>query len=116
MRRRMKRNGQTLIEYAVVIACVVAALITMQSYVKRSLQGRLRSASDQIGEQYEPGKMSGTITTTINRDILTEVETQKLIIEGEEGYATLRTETINEDKTERKGSETVGEFGSSLWE
>ncbi|GAI08597.1 unnamed protein product, partial [marine sediment metagenome] len=65
----MRKNGQTLIEYAVVITCIIAALIAMQSYIKRALQGRLRSAADQIGEQYAPGRTTGSFTTTVNRDI-----------------------------------------------
>lgn len=114
---RLKRNGQALIEYAVVITCIIAALIAMQFYIKRALQGRLRSAADQIGEQYEPSKTTGELTTTINRDVTTELKTrQPLTVEGEDGYATLRTEYIDKDETIRQGTETVGEFGSSLWE
>ncbi len=117
MRRLMKRNGQNVIEYTVVISCIIAALIATQFYVKRALQGRLRSAADQIGQQYEPGQTTSNFTTTINRDVTSEITThQPLTIEGQDGYATLRTETINQDESVRQGSETVDGFGSSLWE
>jgi uncharacterized protein (UPF0333 family) len=115
---KIGNNGQTTLEYAVVIVCIVAALIAMKPYVTRSIQGRLRSAADQIGEQYEPKKMSGTITTTVNRNIATEITMDCLnrveIVNGgevtKEGYATLRTEEIHEDETSRTGTETVGAF------
>jgi Flp pilus assembly pilin Flp len=111
MRRLNREDGQTFIEYTAVIACIIAALVAMQFYVKRALQGRLRSAADQIGEQYEPGKMSGSVTTTINRDISTEVNAEQPVeVEGKDGYATLRTEVINKDETIRRGTETVGPF------
>lgn len=50
----MNKRGQSTLEYAVLIAIVVAGLITIQSYVKRGLQGKMRSASDDIGEQFSP--------------------------------------------------------------
>ncbi|UCB56779.1 MAG: hypothetical protein JSV30_06195 [Candidatus Omnitrophota bacterium] len=113
----MKKKAQTLLEYALVIACVAAALMAMQFYVKRAVQGRLRTAADQIGEQYEPGDVTGGFTVTVDRDITTNVEPeQELIIEGEDGYATLRTDTFTKDEFERTGTETLGAFGSSLWE
>lgn len=59
----MKRRGQSTLEYAVVIAVVLAALIAIQIYVKRGIQGKLRSSTDQIGEQYSAGKMTSTFTT-----------------------------------------------------
>ena len=45
------------IEYAVLIAIVVAALLGMSVYTKRALMGRWREAGDTFGSgrQYEPG-------------------------------------------------------------
>lgn len=57
------KKAQTTAEYAILIAVVVAALVAMQTYVKRGLQGRMRDATDtfanttsNIGSttQYEP--------------------------------------------------------------
>jgi len=60
----LHKKGQSTLEYAVIIAVVVAALIAMQTYVKRGLQGRLRQASDDIGEQFSPGYTTANHTTT----------------------------------------------------
>ena len=46
------RNGQSTLEYAILIAVVVAAAIGMQIYVKRGLQGRLRQSAEQVGDQF----------------------------------------------------------------
>lgn len=51
MRKRGK--AQSTLEYATLIAIVVAALIGMQVYMKRATQGRLRNATDEIGPQFE---------------------------------------------------------------
>lgn len=57
------RRGQSLTEYGVVFALIIGAVIAMQVYVKRGLQGRMKDATDKIAtdtselgttEQYEP--------------------------------------------------------------
>ena len=49
------RNAQSTLEYALILAVIVGALLTMQNYLKRSVQGQLQSKADDIGEQYSPG-------------------------------------------------------------
>ena len=49
---RSNRKGQSTLEYTLIIAAVVAALVAMAGYVKRGVQGRVRSSSDQIGDQF----------------------------------------------------------------
>ncbi|MBI3601831.1 MAG: hypothetical protein HY209_02955 [Candidatus Omnitrophica bacterium] len=57
------KNGQNTAEYALLIALVVAGIVAMQTYAQRSLQARVRDASqylttttNTIGNsvQYEP--------------------------------------------------------------
>ena len=50
-----KKKAQSTLEYAVLIIIVIGALLTIQAYIKRGIQGRLRSASDDIGAQYKSG-------------------------------------------------------------
>ncbi len=59
----MSRKGQSTMEYAILIAVVVGALVAMQIYIKRGIQGKLRSSADSIGEQYSAGKMTSKYTT-----------------------------------------------------
>jgi len=60
-----RKRGQSTLEYAVLIVVIIAALIAMQVYLKRGLQGRLRESSDQIGEQFSPGyTVSNRVTTS----------------------------------------------------
>ena len=49
-------RGQAAIEYAVLTAIVVAALIAMSGYTKRALSGKWRLVGDTFGygRQYEP--------------------------------------------------------------
>ena len=47
-------SGQSTLEYAVLIAVVVGALIAMQIYLKQRVQGKLRSSADELGEPFSP--------------------------------------------------------------
>ncbi|MCK5492003.1 MAG: hypothetical protein KAJ14_02705 [Candidatus Omnitrophica bacterium] len=48
----MRLKGQSTMEYAGIIVCVAAALLSMQFFVMRAMNGRLRVAGDEIGEQH----------------------------------------------------------------
>ena len=50
-----KVKGQSTLEYAILIIIVIGALLTIQQYVKRGIQGRFKSAADDIGDQFSPG-------------------------------------------------------------
>ena len=69
MRRLFNKRAQSTLEYAILIAVVVGALIGMQTYVKRGLQGRLRVATDDVGSQFEPALT--TVDQTIDHGAYT---------------------------------------------
>ena len=49
-----RKKGQSTLEYALIIVATVGALLSIQVFMKRSIQGRLRASSDQIGDHFEP--------------------------------------------------------------
>ena len=73
-------KAQSILEYAVFSACFIAALIAMQIYVKRGIEGRLKQSSDDIGEQYAPTNTTADITTKQNS---AQVITSQLVQLGE---------------------------------
>jgi Flp pilus assembly pilin Flp len=52
------RKGQSSLEYALIIAAVIAALVVMAPYVRKAVQGRIRVSSDQVGDQFSIKKDS----------------------------------------------------------
>ena len=60
----LSRKGQSTLEYALVIAIVVAALLAMQIYIRRGISGRLKQSTDDIGEQFSAA--ASTYNYTIN--------------------------------------------------
>lgn len=51
------KRGQTSLEYALLVAAIVAALVAMYGIISYTSMGRLKQGADAIGEgeQYEPG-------------------------------------------------------------
>ena len=64
----MRRKAQGLIEYSVLICVIAAALVAMQVYIKRSIQGRVKSSADELGGGfgYSPGATSANNLTSRN--------------------------------------------------
>jgi hypothetical protein len=98
-----KMKGQSTLEYAVLIIIVIGALLSIQVYIKRGVQGRLKSAADDIGEQYSPGNTNYTAVTkvqsntsetfrfgvsqsTLNQDEVTETIKNQQIINAVQEY------------------------------
>ena len=52
----MMKKAQSTLEYAALIAVVVAAMLAMHLYFQRGLEGRMRSSSDDVGDQYDIDK------------------------------------------------------------
>ncbi len=57
--------AQSILEYAVMVAIAIAALVAMQIYVKRGIEGGLKESADSLGEQYQPGFMDTRMTTQV---------------------------------------------------
>lgn len=108
---KLGKKGQSIMEYAVLISLVIAAITGMQLYVKRGLQQRIKDASDNLpgyvqtksaitsnifgtNTQYEPyykGDSAISSTTTSG--------TEKYIALDDKGMRELkcRTRTITGD-------------------
>jgi len=72
-----KKKGQSTLEYGLIIAVVVAALLAINYYMQKGVHGKLKDSTDQIGRQFDPetfstawkSESSGNTITTENRDV-----------------------------------------------
>jgi len=96
MRSKKRDIGQTTLEYAVIIAVVVAALVAMQIYMKRGIEGKLRDSTDKIGEQFE------ATNTDVSRNTTHVSNTVQTVAQG-----TTTVNTLSDNRVET-GHETVG--------
>ena len=103
---RILRNkrAQSTAEYAILIGLVVAALLAMQTYVKRGLNAKMKDATDTFATtvglggttQYEPYYFGQDLTTSQSGTEQRDMQTG-----GEVTYGTDLT-------TERSGETQIG--------
>lgn len=94
----MRNRAQIMVEYSVLIGIIVAALISMQVYVKRAVQGRIRSHAEQLsgGYAYSPGAMNSA--SVINRRIQESTTSEGVRIDdGVRGSATSAATNVWQD-------------------
>lgn len=92
----LRKKGQSTLEYAIVIGVVVAALLALNAYMKKGVQGKLKESTDQIGKQFDPNtfqnawksESGGTTTTNEVRDTDTGATTSTIA----QGETVTRTE------------------------
>ena len=77
-----QKRGQSTLEYSLIVAAVVAALIAMQVYLRRGVQGKIKQSADEIGEQFSPTNTTSSYTTT------TRVTTEEKTLGGENPKST----------------------------
>lgn len=88
-------------EYTILIVCIAAALIGMQQYVKRALQGRMRETADMIGDPYEANNTNSTTFTSLNSTTITNSTLvpipglQSQYGQPVTGYETVINQTVN---------------------
>ena len=49
------KKGQSMLEYAILLAVIVAGIMIMNIYVKRGFQGGMKDAADKLGDQFSAG-------------------------------------------------------------
>lgn len=98
-----KRKGQSTLEYALIIAVVVGGLLLMQHYVKRGYSGRLKSASDEMGEQYDPSAYSANYTINQSSNVAQTVN---------QGVST--TNHLTEQTSSKTGSENLTGWNTTV--
>lgn len=91
-----QKKGQSTLEYALLIAAVVSGLLVMQMYVKRGMSGRVKSASDELGEQYDPTAFSASYTT------VSHSKRSETLANG-----VTRSQLTDQEYTRKNGTETV---------
>ncbi len=100
-------RGQSTLEYALIISVVVGALLAMQIYMKRGMEGRMRKASDDIGKQFDADKSYVHHETTKKGTTVEEVKTTGESVVYSGGAAVGGTAQGTAEETGFSGTETV---------
>lgn len=103
----LKRKGQTILEYTVILIIILGVVIAMKDYIKRGVQGRWKSAADNFGDQYDPQTVNSSINyaTQVNSQSIVTVRNET--VDGVPGQSTIRNDWSNSLET-KTGSTQVG--------
>lgn len=98
-------RGQSTIEYTLLIVGVIGALLAMQAYFKRGVQGRLRENVENIGKQYDPDTADSNYQMSASSNSTTEITSAE-----EDGKIKATTNTDSTTNSTMSGNENIGAF------
>lgn len=94
-----KRMAQSTLEYAVLAVVVIGALLSIQAYLKRGIQGKIKSSTDDISaEQYDTEDTvynKTTVTTSNTKDTTSWNGSRSEMVAPESTITNLTSETTN---------------------
>jgi len=100
---KLKRRGQTSLEYAILIIIIAGALLAVQAYFKRGVQGRWKAVVDDLGDQYDPRVTNSRIRHSLAVNTVTTIQA----IDYGTGFATRRTDITNTVDSKTGSSRTA---------
>ncbi|MFH0791209.1 MAG: hypothetical protein V2A64_06210 [Candidatus Omnitrophota bacterium] len=83
------KNGQSILEYAILMGVIIAAVLVMQMFIKRHFAGGLKESAEKMGEAFS------TSGTTISRS---NKLTENQIIKEEVATTAKINEFLPDDK------------------
>ncbi|MFH1202529.1 MAG: hypothetical protein V1674_06545, partial [Candidatus Omnitrophota bacterium] len=98
-----KKSGQSTMEYAIIFVAILIAFLFIQTYVRRAVQGRLRGASDDVGEQFS---VAGTMNYRVTRNTKT---TENSAADGS------TTTSFSKDSMSKSGQEKTAAYNEEPW-
>ncbi|VAX37515.1 hypothetical protein MNBD_UNCLBAC01-568 [hydrothermal vent metagenome] len=88
---RRKQKGQTVLEYAILLVIIMGAFLAISAYLKRGIQGRWKSAADNLGDQYDPR----TADSSLNYMLVINSTTTVIAVPDLSDPTKMRTERID---------------------
>ena len=92
-----KKMAQITLEYAVLAVVVIGALLSIQAYLRRGIQGKIKSSTDDISsEQYDTERTTynSVRTTTSNvRDTSTHIGSRTTLLSPETTTSNMTSNT-----------------------
>ena len=99
-----RRPGQSTLEFTILIIIIIGVFLSASDYVKRGIQGRWKSAVDDLGDQYDPRAANIILNSTFISNSDMRIWT---INATAGGVVTLRNDISNSFE-EKHGSVVVG--------
>ncbi len=75
------KNGQSILEYAILMGVIIAAILVMQMFIKRHFAGGLKESAEKMGDAFSTSgtTISRSNKLTADQNIIEEVATTNKI-------------------------------------
>lgn len=110
-RRLYDKRGQSTGEYALVFAIILGAIVAMQTYVKRGIQGRVKAGTDYMARETNT---VGDVTQYDPYYYTSDYATQRTSAQTQ-GYTDGTSDTQSQDDSTR-ASGGFTEYGRAEWQ
>jgi Flp pilus assembly pilin Flp len=107
MVQRAAKQGQTVLEYTLIVVIILGVAIAMKDYVRRGFQGAWQSSVDSMAGQYDPKWVDTNIEYAQQTNSLSLVYVTEGSYQGQPGQWTNRLDTSN-SLEEKTGNSLVG--------
>ena len=94
------KKGQSTLEYAVLIIIIIGALLSIQLYIKRGVQGRLKQATDDIGDQFSVGNTNVVkimSTSSVTNETFFSGVTESTLLADEVTLELMNSDVMNQE-------------------
>lgn len=109
MLRRRYNKAQSTAEYVIVLGLIVAAVVAMQSYIKRGFQGRIKDAVDHVDQAGQGAEVVQFHTTQYEPYYLTSAfESTRNSEDSEHLYEGGAANRESDESSSRKGNQVIG--------
>lgn len=71
-----KIKGQSVLEYSLLIAAIIAGLLLTQTYVKNAFQGKVKDSADEMGKQFDADNATDYVTAWENTGANTTITSE----------------------------------------
>lgn len=100
----MKKIGQSTLEFTILTIIIIGIFLAISDYIKRGIQGRWKSAVDDLGDQYDPRAANTLLNSTFVSNSDMRIST---LNQTDGGVVTFRNDTTESAET-KQGSVVVG--------
>jgi len=99
------RKAEALLHYVIVITLVALALAAMHTYLRRSIQAKVKDLTDHIICERQLASLNDPVTEKSTRDINSAYSSQK--VEGAGGISSLNTTSAYTVRMEHEVEDSV---------
>lgn len=101
---KTNKKGQSTLEYSLIVTVVIAALLGINLFMNRGIQGRLKESANDIGQQFDPDRGYSSSWKTSSAGQTNTSESREADSQGNITSVIVSDETVTRSEYETFGN------------